>query len=105
MNNCRKFIINLSITTRDYIRIRQVLKLEDKIIVKTNSIAKVLVYCDKSLLNRNFLFESNIFDAYIYVIDIAFSTIFIRNNSSLSTTIYKSINLEYLIEFKKQDCY
>jgi len=105
LNSYRRLTISLNVTTQNNTKICKVLKLKYRIIIDTNSIVKISIRINQSLLNCNFLFELNLIDIYTHVIDILLFTIYIRNKSFLSIVVYKSTNFDCLIKFKKQNCY
>jgi len=65
----------------------------------------LIVVKDELLSNRDYLFESILFDAHFYVANKEMLFVYVRNDRLVSLRISQHATLERLLKFKKQDCY
>jgi len=105
INNCRELIVNLEVTTRDNTRVYKVLKTSKLIIINANIIIKIFICLLQFLINKDYLFDSILVNAYTYIVDFNIFLIYIYNTNLMSIIINKYINLDCLTKYKEQDYY
>jgi len=112
--NKRKLIIKsyrnlktkLKIKLKNNIRIKRVVKIERSLVIVVYFVLEIsIVVQNKILSNKNYFFESILFDAYFYVANKEMFFVYVRNNCSISLYILQHATLKRLLEFKKQNCY
>jgi len=106
IKSCRNLKAKLKIKSKNDIRIKRVVKIEKSLVIVAHFVFEILVIVqDEILPNRNYLFESILFDAYFYVVNREMSFVYVCNDRLVSLRISQHATLERLLEFKKQDCY
>jgi len=106
IKNCRNLETKLKIKLKNSIRIKQVVKIEKSLVIVVYFVLEILIIVrDKILSNRDYFFESILFDAYFYIANKKMSFVYVRNNCFISFYISQHAILERLLEFKKQNCY
>jgi len=112
--NKRKLIIKsyrnlktkLKIKSKNNIRIKRVVKIKKSFVIVVHFVFEILIIIrDKILSNRNYFFESILFDAYFYVANRKMSFVYVRNDRFVFLRISQHATLERLLKFKKQNCY
>jgi len=102
----RNLKIKLKIILKNNIRIKQIVKIERSLVIVVYFVLEILVVVqDKILLNKNYLFELILFNAYSYVANKKMSFVCICNDCLISLYILQHATLKRLLEFKKQDYY
>ncbi len=81
------------------------MKTSQKTIIDINTIIELSICLLQSLSNKDYLFESKLVNTYIYIVNFNISFIYICNTSLMLITIDRYINLDYLTNYKKQNCY
>ncbi len=85
---------------------KRVVKIEKSFVIIAHFVFEILIIVqDEILLNKNYLFESILFDAYSYVANRKMLFICVRNDRLVSLRISQHATLERLLKFKKQNCY
>ncbi len=105
INSCWKLTIDFKITSKNNIRVRRVLKASRKTIIDVNTIIELSICSLQFLLDKDYLFESKLVDAYAYIVDFNVSFIYVCNTSLVLMIIDRHVNLGYLTKYKKQSCY
>jgi len=112
--NKRKLIIKsyrnletkLKIKSKNNIRMKRVVKIKRSFVIVAHFVLEILIVVrDKILPNKDYLFESILFDAYSYVANKKMSFVYVCNNRLVSLRISQYATLERLLKFKKQNCY
>jgi len=112
--NRRKFIIKscrisetkLEIRLKNNILIKQIVKIKKSLVIIAYFILEILIIVrNKVLLNKNYFFESILFDVYFYVTNKRISFVYVRNNRFIFLRILQYATLKCLLRFKKQDYY
>jgi len=65
----------------------------------------LIVIRGEILSNKNYLFESILYNAYFYVANREMSFIYVRNDRFVSLRISQHATLRRLLKFKKQNYY
>jgi len=106
IKSCRNLETKLIIKSKNNIRIKQVVKIERSLVIVVYLVFEILVVVrDEILLNKNYLFESILFDAYFYVANKKMSFVYVCNNRFIYFYILQHATLKRLLEFKKQNYY
>jgi len=106
IKSCHNLETKLKIKSKNNIRIKRVVKIKRSLVVVTYFVLEVpIVVRDEILPNKNYLFESILFDAYSYVANKKIFFVCVCNNRSMSLHISQYATLERLLKFKKQDYY
>jgi len=106
IKSCRNLETKLIIKSKNDIRIKQVVKIERSLVIVVYLVFEILVVVrDEIMLNKNYLFESILFDAYFYVANKKMSFVYVCNNRFISFYILQHATLKRLLEFKKQNYY
>jgi len=96
----------LKIKLKNNIRIKEVVKIERSLVIVAYFVLEVLVIVrDKILLNKNYLSELILLDAYFYIANKKISFVCVCNNYLMSLYILQYVILRYLLKFEKQDYY
>jgi len=112
--NRRKLIIKsyrslktkLKIKLKNNIRIKQVVKIKRSLVIVAYFVLEILIVIqDKILLNKNYFFESILFDAYSYIANKKILFVYVCNNRFISLYILQYAILERLLKFEKQNYY
>jgi len=106
IKSCRNLKTKLEIKLKNNIRIKQVVKIERSLVIVAYFILEILIIVrNEILLNKNYLFELILLNAYFYIANKKISFVYIYNNCFISFRILQYAILERLLEFKKQNCY
>ncbi len=85
---------------------KQIVKIEKSLVIVIHFIFEILIIVQGKILpNKNYLFESILFDAYSYVANRRMLFVYVRNDRFVSLRISQHAMLRRLLEFKKQNCY
>ncbi len=106
IKSCRSLKTKLKTKSKNDIRMKRVVKVEKSLVIIVHSIFEILIIVrDKILLNRDYLFESILFDAYSYVANREMPFVCVRNDRLVPLRISQYATLRRLLEFKKQNYY
>jgi len=106
IKSCRNLKTKLKIKSKNNIRIKRVVKIKKSFVIIAHFVFEILIIVrDEILSNRDYLFESILFDAYFYVVNREMPFVYIRNDCFVSFRISQHATLKRLLEFKKQNCY
>jgi len=106
IKSCQSLKTKLKIKSKNNIRVKRVVKIKRNLVIVAHSIFEVLIIVQGEILsNRDYLFESILFDAYFYVANKEMPFVYVRNDRFVSLRISQHATLERLLEFKKQNCY
>jgi len=106
IKSCRNLKTKLKIKSKNDIRVKRIVKIEKNLVIVVYSVLEIsVVVRSKILSNRNYFFESILFDAYFYIADKRIFFVYICNDRSISLYISQYAILKRLLEFEKQNCY
>jgi len=106
IKSCRNLKTKLKIKLKNNIRIKRIVRIRRSFVIVAYSIFEILIIVrDEILLNKNYLFESILFDAYFYVANWEMSFVCVCNNRFIFFRISQHATLKRLLEFEKQNYY
>jgi len=80
--------------------------MERSLVIVVYFVLQILVIIrDEILLNKNYFFESILFNAYFYIVNRKISFVCVCNNYVISFYILQYAILKRLLKFKKQNYY
>ena len=106
IDNCKKLTTNLHVATKNAKKIRRVIIVEFRIMILSYTIERILIHkIRKKLLNRDYLFELELLNAYMHIANVAISAIYVQNNAVEFHVIFTQAKLDHLVEFEEQNCF
>ena len=106
IKSCRNLKTKLKIKSKNNIRIKRIIKIERSFVIVAYFVLKILIIVqDEILFNKDYLFESILFDAYFYVVNKKMFFVYIYNDRFVLFRILQYVTLKRLLEFKKQSYY
>ncbi len=106
IKSCWNLKTKLKIKSKNDIWIKRIVKIEKSLIIVAHFVFEIsIIIRDEILSNRNYLFESILFDAYFYVANKEMLFVYVRNDRFISLRISQHATLERLLKFKKQNYY
>ena len=104
---CDKVTVLVQATARNNVRIRRVVRAKRRQIISSKSIetVKVSLRDRKSLLDRNFLFESSINKVYIHLMNTNFNFVIVRNNRISPLVIPRYHRIDSIMKYEAKEEY
>lgn len=105
--NCDGVSIPVQIIVRDNVRIRRVVRIEKRYIISVKSTGTVVVlFRGKGfLLDRDFLFESEMNGVYTHFVDSTFDFVNVRNDTAFLFVIPRYHRIESVIKYEAEESY
>lgn len=91
-DSCANVSVSCHVTARDNVNVRRDVRANKKQIVAAHTTIKITVSIKKksSLLERDFIFESELKDVYAHFVDFSMNFINVRNDKDKSMMIFKN---------------
>ena len=88
-------------------RIRKIVRAKRKQTISLRLIKTIIIFLKekKSLLDRDFLFESQIKDVYFHFINVEFNFVNVYNDNDFSFIIFRYYKIDSIMEYKAKKAY